>query len=329
MSGMSIVVQVVCEDVVTVDADVLGLAIAQDLYGASRGVFAHLPALQKNVELPKPGAVVWLDTAGVLAARRVACVGVPTLRNFDYAQIREYGRLLLAILARSGKQVNHLSVVINGPGYGLDEIEAFESLLGGIVEAIGSGTFPPELQKISIVERSTGRAARLSAALASLLPDGRIQTGARGPLLSLTEGAQKTLRSVGYVSAAKPRVFVAMPFAPEMDDIFHFGIQGATNAAGMLCERADIANFTGDVLGWVTARIATANFVIADLTDANPNVYLEVGYAWGRGIRTVLIGKSGTSLKFDTQGQRCLFYTSIRHLEGLLGQELKALAASH
>jgi hypothetical protein len=32
-----------------------------------------------------------------------------------------------------------------------------------------------------------------------------------------------------------------MPFAPEYDDLFHYGIQGAVHAAGFLCERADLA----------------------------------------------------------------------------------------
>ena len=54
-------------------------------------------------------------------------------------------------------------------------------------------------------------------------------------------------------------------------------------AAGYLGERADLATFTGDVMDWVRARISSANLVIADLTSANPNVYLEVGYAWGKG----------------------------------------------
>ena len=50
-------------------------------------------------------------------------------------------------------------------------------------------------------------------------------------------------------------------------------------AAGYLCERAYMSSFTGDVLSWVKERIDSAVLLVADLSGANPNVYLEVGYA--------------------------------------------------
>src|SRR5437660_1825449 len=99
---------------------------------------------------------------------------------------------------------------------------------------------------------------------------------------------------------------------------FNTGIQGPANATGYLCERADLASFTGDVIAWVKNRIGSASLVIADLTAANPNVYLEVGYAWGRGVRSVLIVAQGDELKFDVRSQRVLVFRSIRHLEELL-----------
>jgi hypothetical protein len=116
-----------------------------------------------------------------------------------------------------------------------------------------------------------------------------------------------------------------MPFAETMDDIFHYGIQGAVGAAGFLCERADLSSFQGDVLDWIKRRISTASLVIADLSTANPNVYLEVGYAWGCGRPTVLVAHEATDLKFDVKGQKCLLYRSIKHLEDILSRELLAL----
>jgi hypothetical protein len=81
------------------------------------------------------------------------------------------------------------------------------------------------------------------------------------------------------------------------------------------------------VIAWVKDRIGSAALVVADLTAANPNVYLEVGYAWGRGVNTVLLVAQGEDLKFDVRAQRCLIFRSIRHLEELLTAELKALKA--
>jgi hypothetical protein len=139
--------------------------------------------------------------------------------------------------------------------------------------------------------------------------------------------AVAALQSAGTQSSDKRHVFVAMPFDPAFDDRFHYGIQRAVNASGLLCERADLASFTGDVLAWVKERIATASLLVADLSTANPNVYLEVGFAWGRGIPTVLIADQASGLKFDVRTQRCLLYGgSIRRLEELLTAELAALA---
>jgi hypothetical protein len=116
-----------------------------------------------------------------------------------------------------------------------------------------------------------------------------------------------------------------MPFKEEMEDTYHYGIQGVVRDAGFLCERADLSSFTGDVMQWVRDKIKTAKLVIADLTDGNANVYLEVGYVWGCNVPTVLLIKDTNDLKFDVRGQRCLSYKKIKDLENSLLKELKEL----
>jgi len=68
-----------------------------------------------------------------------------------------------------------------------------------------------------------------------------------------------------------------------------------------------------------------ANGVLALLNDANPNVFLEIGFAWGTGKPTILMTKKGTALPFDVQGQKCIQYTSIANLRSLLTAELTSL----
>jgi hypothetical protein len=118
-----------------------------------------------------------------------------------------------------------------------------------------------------------------------------------------------------------------MPFTDSFTDVFHFGISGPIRATGLLCERADLTAFTGDILQRVLERIASARLVVADLSDANPNVFLELGYAWGRGVPSVLLCNRATELPFDVRGHRCLFYSSIVELERLLTVELASLVA--
>lgn len=189
-----------------------------------------------------------------------------------------------------------------------------------MLDAIDSDDYPKSLNHITIVEANSGRAKRLAALLDELLSDA---TGSHAA--QPRSSVQDRLRSIGYDSQSKPHVFVAMPFEENMDDVFHYGIQRAVNAAGFLCERADLSTYTGDIVEWIKARISNASLVVADLSGANPNVYLEIGYAWGCGRPTVLLVKDIAQLKFDVKGQRCLVYKKIQDLEKSLQSELQHL----
>ena len=116
-----------------------------------------------------------------------------------------------------------------------------------------------------------------------------------------------------------------MPFKKDMDDVFYYGIQHPARAAGFICERVDQEAFIGDILNQVKKKIETAAVVIAEITGANPNVYLEIGYAWGKGRPTLLLLKDEQELRFDVRNQRCLKYERIKDLEEALSKELKEL----
>jgi hypothetical protein len=321
----SLRLSVVSGDAFTITGDVLVLKYAQNLYGLDRAVHGRLQQ-KKAFSLPDLNSDIVLETDGALAVPFVQFVGVQPLWQFKYSEIRDFARRAVTSLARKAPSARTLVFTIHGPGYGLDEIEAFESEVAGIVEAVSGGAFPISIESVIFVESDAGRANRLKKSLARLFPTGEFPIDGFGSISGLTAESQDTLRTAGYASSGKPHVFVAMPFATEMDDIYHYGIQGAANASGLLCERADLSVFTGDVMEWVKARISSAKLVIADLTSANPNVYLEVGYAWGCRVPTVLLVNEASELKFDVKAQRCIVYKSIKQLEDSLRAELTALA---
>lgn len=49
----------------------------------------------------------------------------------------------------------------------------------------------------------------------------------------------------------------------------------------------------------IFAKLHRSNVVIADLTGSRPNCFLELGYALGRGLPTMVTAKEGTSTPFD------------------------------
>ncbi|CAN5211719.1 hypothetical protein BH10PSE6_BH10PSE6_11600 [soil metagenome] len=308
-------------DALTTSSDVLALKFADGLYGVDRAACHALTSRVPDISdyLPSAGNFLVTPSRDAIAARDVLFVGVGPLPFFGYAQIRAFARRVLEVLASEKPNTAHVTLTLHGPGYGLDESEAFTAELAGLREALEKEAYPRALRRITILEANVQRAERLGLLMEQLRPSVVRRTS---PGRTTRSMFADELSSAGNESNKKPHIFVAMPFAEEMDDIFYYGIQGAVKAAGYLCERADLSSFTGDVMDWVKNRIASASLVIADLSDANPNVYLEVGYAWGCGRPTVLIVKDTQQLKFDVRGQRCLPYRKIRDLEASLRAEL-------
>ena len=321
-----ITMEVVEGDALAIDADVLALKYAQQYYGVDELVAARLvqAGVDKKRMRPRIGEFRLVPTNSAISAKNALFIGVVDLYEFGYREIREFARRVLSSLEGAAPEARHIAATIHGAGYGLDEIEAFEAEVAGFLDAIGSNDVPRSLERITIIERDPGRVVRLLPLLEELYPG-------KAPCTTSTilqKARDERLRAAGYASDAKSHVFVAMPFRSELDDTYHYGIQNAVRAAGFLCERADLTTFVGDVMQWVQNRIRTSSLVVADLTDANPNIYLEVGYAWGCGVPVVLVTQATDHLKFDVRGQRCLVYSSIRELEESLRAELENLRAN-
>jgi len=324
---MKIPIKVVNTDALQIDTDILVLKHAQDLFGVDWKVFSKLSKLQliSGEALPDYGDFLKTDTYGTITAKEVLFVGTEPLYKFRYQNIREFAYRALAHLGETSPEIERICFTIHGAGYGLDEIEAFESEIAGLVDAISQGKFPQKLKEIVIVEIRTSIAEQLSHSLKELLPQEAVIIKKDNNMGKTILPSSERLRDAGIASEEKPLVFVAMPFDPKMYDVFYYGIRGAVNNAGYLCERVDEAHFTGDVMERVKLRIRQADLVLADLTKANANVYLEVGYAWGIGKPTVLLVQDSNDLKFDVRGQKCLVYSGIRELEEMLHEELKNL----
>lgn len=324
---MEIDIQIREADALQFKADVLVLKYAQALYGVDQRAYIELATSRKDVEreLPAPGKFLLLETEGVLGARHVLFTGVVDIVHFRYKEIRQFAFDSLRYLSNTKPDSQHICFTLHGVHYGLDEIESFESEVAGLVDAIEQGLHPSGLKRITILEYDEPRARRLNQVLERLSPGGSFGVSEQPFLARRSADTGLLISDAGINSEKKPLIFVAMPFDRKMEDVYHYGIQNAVNRAGFLCERADMITFTGDILDLVKRRIREASLVIADLTSSNPNVYLEVGYAWGLGIPTVLIAQDAQELKFDVKGQKCIIYSSIRDLEEKLSEELLGL----
>jgi hypothetical protein len=214
--------------------------------------------------------------------------------------------------------VHILTTTVHGTGYGLDGGEALQRLVRGFRDAL-SPYRTEGIQRITFLTLEKREARMLNAALESAAisdadPTATNRTGqAHGPAakpLFRAKDAESLAPSVSPEIPAirKRRVFVAMPFSEEFQNVYEFGIYPAVRNCGLICERVDETHFTGDILGRIRDGIEAAVFVVADLTEGRPNVYLEVGYAWGRGVPVIFVARKGEKLHFDVSTHRCIFY---------------------
>jgi hypothetical protein len=298
--------------------DVLLLKHAQDFYGADAAVAAALThgGRARSELRPRTNQYVVVPSQGAVAAEHVVFLGVKGLVGFEYPEIREFTAHALQIASAELPEAQHAAMTIHGVNYGLDERETFLAQLGGVMDAEKKGV---GITQLTVVERDAKRAARLQAIVKEVWPEPSAPIRQSSP-------QQRPPITAGVESNTKPHIFVAMPFQREFEDVYAFGIQGPVNEAGYLCERVDMATFTGDILDRIKSRIATARLVIADLSGANANVYLEVGYAWGTNRPTLLLCRNCDDLKFDVRSQRCIVYDSILDLSKKLRADLATLA---
>ncbi len=318
---MTASIDVVNGDVLNTACDILIFKYAQKFYGADLAVARTLD-LSSNWSGLGPGEHLLLPTGGKLPCKNILFYGVGKLWDFGYSEIRGFAVQAMRALASTGAERESVAMTMHGVGYGLDEREAFTAQVAGLMEYLTSAPPPGSPRRVMIVEQDPNRFQRIKTLLQQVL----LESGFGRPKPTTTEPLTR-LPDAGVRSDLKQHVFVAMPYNDEMEDTYEFGIREPVNEAGCLCERCDRDIFTGDILERIKDRIATANVVIADLTGSNPNVYLEVGYAWGKGIPTLLIAREGEELKFDVKTQKCIYYKNIMHLRNQLMQYMLRLLA--
>jgi hypothetical protein len=318
---MSLQVSVVRDDVTTAAADVLLLKFAQRFYGADEAVALRLVragVCREEDLMPGDGNFCLVETHGAISAKFVLLVATPALGDFRYPQIRQFGRRAMEILSQQRVPVETLATTVHGAGYGLDIEESLRSLTFGFQQ--GLTTHPlPSLAHVVFVERNARRFEVLRHAMTDVelvLPTTVVSTASR------VEG---TFAPPPSMAQRKKSVFVAMPFTEEYEDVYQFGIYATVRRLGYVCEKVDESAFTGNIVDRITEGIKSAEFVIADLSLERPNVYLEVGFAWGLRKPVILVARDGQRLHFDVSHHKCLFYKNISKLSESLEKTIREM----
>ena len=123
-------------------------------------------------------------------------------------------------------------------------------------------------------------------------------------------------------------VFIAMPIVPgdvALDDVLD-AIKEAAKRCGLHAERVDEAHSNERITDRILESIRRAEYVIADLTGARPNVFYEAGYAQGLKKTPIYIARDGTKLEFDLKDYPVIFFKGMKELKDALENRLRGLA---
>lgn len=145
----------------------------------------------------------------------------------------------------------------------------------------------------------------------------------------LTNGVLKITTSLDNISKYdyfnfNSLVFVIISFRDDMEKVYK-----------KIYEIGDKYNFQAlrvkDVQGnykiteKVIELIASANFIIADLTHERPNVYYELGYARGIGKKIITLCNKNSEVHYDVQEWKTIMYNDTEDLALNLEQAIKGI----
>lgn len=224
--------------------------------------------------------------------------------------------------------IKHVAMTIHGVNtrLRLDEGESMLAQLAGLVDTLQAWDAPSKLEKITIVEIQEARVERIKHALRDFLEEVHYARPAEDSdtwAYDLTFERQQTVETPDAGEAqVKPYILAIFPERSDLEDIFYYGIERPVHAMGLLCERLnpdDEVTDENDIQAALN-RIALATAVICDVSTITPMLYLQLGFAWGKGIPTALITQD-ESTQFGTDNH--VQYEKIWQLEERLGQWLK------
>lgn len=124
-------------------------------------------------------------------------------------------------------------------------------------------------------------------------------------------------------------VFVGHVFKKEQLDDLRDSLESALKELDFVqLVYADTARYHGALFPKISQLIDTSMFCIFDVSEQNTNVFLEFGYAMGRGKLCVPIIRSGATVPSDIAGFERLVYSSYKELSQEISSKIHGIINS-
>ena len=127
------------------------------------------------------------------------------------------------------------------------------------------------------------------------------------------------------------QAFVAMWFAPAMDEVYEHGIRAGIEDAGYKAFRVDRTEGVGRIDDAVIREIRRSQFVVADFTQGacgnRGSVYYEAGFAFGLNVPVIFTCRADCvdELAFDTRQYAHIVWSDAEVLRHALAQRIGAV----
>ncbi len=121
----------------------------------------------------------------------------------------------------------------------------------------------------------------------------------------------------------KELCFILMPFAPEYQEIYDDVLKPIITELKIKCVRADDIRIPGVILDQIWEHIQKAEFIIADLTGHNPNVFYELALCNVLQKQVILITQDISTVPFDLQHMRLIEYDQSINGGTLLSNDIR------
>ncbi len=148
----------------------------------------------------------------------------------------------------------------------------------------------------------------------------------REAITLIKSGQYKELRAKITEAIKSSYAFFICPL--ENDEVTHnyeFVIKPAVRQFQFEIQRADEMSHTGTINEAILTAINRSKFIVADLTDAKPNCYYEVGYAHAVRKPVIILAKEGSTRHFDISTYKWNFWMDYKDLKPKFERELKVV----
>jgi nucleoside 2-deoxyribosyltransferase len=238
--------------------------------------------------------VIATHLSAMLITRTPLFVGY-SLTDPDFLSIRAVVRARLGAFER-------MSYVVQFDATS-DEIESALAQRIHIINVASAGSRKDEVLEQLFLSALRHLDQRAGARLRTARPD-LFETAD----VSIRETPAESVATAALTESTSTLCFVMIPFAERYDRVYRELIAPAIADTGLTAVRADEISAQGFIMEQIRAAIQQSRLCIADVSDRNPNVLYELGFAQAANKPVVIIANELTGLPFDIAGMRIIRY---------------------